>query len=94
MQCLSVLHTIRKLIEYSLKNFCKSNVYSYCFWDIAVHNYQNKLDNACFQHDIAYGNFEDLPKRKTAGKVLRGKAFSIAKSTKYNAYQRGLGLMF
>ena len=47
-----------------------------------------------FQHDIAYGNFEDLPKRKTAGKVLRGKAFSIAKSTKYNAYQRGLGLMF
>ena len=47
-----------------------------------------------FQHDIAYGNFEDLPKRKTAEKVLRGKPFSIAKSTKYNPYQRGLGLMF
>ena len=47
-----------------------------------------------FQHDIAYGNFEDLPKRKTAEKVLRGKAFSIAKSTKYSAYQRGLELMF
>ena len=22
--------------------------------------YRNDLDKACFQHDIAYGNFEDL----------------------------------
>ena len=22
--------------------------------------YQNKLDKACFQHDMAYGNFKDL----------------------------------
>ena len=31
------LHTIRKLVEYSLKNVvCKGNVYSYRFRDIAV----------------------------------------------------------
>ena len=26
------------------------------------HIYQNKLDQACFQHDMAYGDFEDLTK--------------------------------
>ena len=29
------------------------------------YNYQNELDKACFQHDMAYGDFKDLP-RKTA----------------------------
>ena len=28
-------------------------------------NYQNGLAKACFQHDMAYGDFKDLP-RKTA----------------------------
>ena len=25
--------------------------------------YQNKLDNACFKHDMAYGYFKYLPRR-------------------------------
>ena len=25
--------------------------------------YQNELDKACFQHDIAYGDFKDLARR-------------------------------
>ena len=25
--------------------------------------YQNELDEACFQHDMAYGDFRDLPRR-------------------------------
>ena len=25
--------------------------------------YKNKLDKACFQHDIAYGDFKDLARR-------------------------------
>ena len=25
--------------------------------------YQNKLDKACFQHDMAYGDFKDLNRR-------------------------------
>ena len=33
--------------------------------------YKNELDRACFQHDMAYGNFKDLPKRAAADKVLR-----------------------
>ena len=51
--------------------------------------YQNKLDKACFQHDVAYGHFKDLPKRTAFDKVLRDKAFSIAKNLKYDEYQRG-----
>ena len=31
--------------------------------------YKNKLDKACFQHDMAYGDFKDLSKRTTADKV-------------------------
>ena len=50
--------------------------------------YKNELDNVCFQHDTAYGDFKDLKKRTAAYKVLRDKAFSIAKNTKYDGYQR------
>ena len=42
--------------------------------------YQNKLDKTCFQHDMAYGDFKDLTKRITFDKILRDKAFNIAKS--------------
>ena len=31
--------------------------------------YRNKLDKAYFQHDIAYGYFEDLARRTKSGKV-------------------------
>ena len=27
------------------------------------HIYQNALDKACFQHDMAYENFKDLPRK-------------------------------
>ena len=33
--------------------------------------YKNELDTACFQHDMAYGDFKDLTKRTSADKVLR-----------------------
>ena len=32
--------------------------------------YQNKLDIACFQHDISYGAFKDLPQRIASDKIL------------------------
>ena len=41
--------------------------------------YRNELDKACFQHDMAYGDFKDLAKRTATDKVLRDKAFNIAK---------------
>ena len=52
--------------------------------------YRNELDKACFQHDMAYGDFKDLTKRTDADKILRDKAFNIAKDLKYDGYQRGL----
>ena len=54
--------------------------------------YRNELDKACFQHDMAYGDFKDL-KRTAADNVLRDKAFSIAKTPKYDGYQRSLAFM-
>ena len=55
--------------------------------------YKNELDKACFQHDMAYGDFKDLAKRTAADKVLRDKAFKIASDQKYDGYQRGLASM-
>ena len=55
--------------------------------------YQNEQDKACFQHDMAYGDFKDLTIRKASGKILPDKAFDIAKKPKYDDYQRGLDSM-
>ena len=41
--------------------------------------YKNKLDKACFQHDMAYGDFKDLAR--------------ITASPKCDGYQRGLASM-
>ena len=51
------------------------------------------LYNACFQHDIAYGDFKDLAKRTASDKILNDKAFSITKKPKYHGYQKGLSSM-
>ena len=32
--------------------------------------YKNELDKACFQYDMAYGDFKDLTRRTAADKVL------------------------
>ena len=55
--------------------------------------YRNELDKACFEHGMAYGDFKDLKKRTAANKVLKDKAFNIAKDPKYDGYQRGLASM-
>ena len=55
--------------------------------------YKNELDKACFERDMAYGDFKDLAKRIAADKVLRDKAFKIASDQEYDGYQRGLASM-
>ena len=55
--------------------------------------YQNELNKACFQHDMAYRDFKDLNRRTFANKVLCDKAFNIAKDPKYDGYQHGLASM-
>ena len=41
---------------------------------------------------MTYGDFNHLNKIAAADKVLRDKAFNIAKNSKYDGYQRGLAL--
>ena len=48
--------------------------------------YKNKLDKACFQHNMAYGKSKDLIKRTQSGKVLKDKAFEITNNPKYDGY--------
>ena len=53
----------------------------------------NELDKACFTHDAGYSDSKDLTKRTVADKILKNKAFDIAKDPKYDGYQRGLASM-
>ena len=39
---------------------------------------------------MAYGDLKDLTRRAVSNKVLRDKAFNIAKNSKYGGYQRDL----
>ena len=68
------------------KNFKETGVSRYI--------YQKELDEACFQHDMGYGDFKDSNRRTAADTVLRDRAFDIAKRPKYDGYQRGLASMF
>ena len=42
--------------------------------------YQNELDKACFERDMAYGDFKDSTKRTVSDKTLHDKAFNVAKT--------------
>ena len=55
--------------------------------------YKNEFDKDCFQHDMACKDFKYLARRTTFEKVLRDKAFNIAKNPIYGGYQRGLASM-
>ena len=46
--------------------------------------YQKALDKACFQHDMACGDFKDLSRRTVLDQVLRDKAFNITKNPQYD----------
>ena len=55
--------------------------------------YRNELDKACFQHDSAYADHEDLINRTKADNVLKDKPYNIASNPEYDGYQRGLTSM-
>ena len=52
--------------------------------------YKNELDKVCFQHDMAYDKAKDLVRKTQSDKVLRDKAFNIARDLKKDGYQTGL----
>ena len=55
--------------------------------------YKNELDKACFAHDVAYSDSKDLTKNTVPDKILKNRAFNIAKDPKYDGYQRRLASM-
>ena len=59
----------------------------------SIYIYKNEFDKACFIYDAANSDSKDLTKRTVADKILKNKAFDIAKDLKYDRYQRGLTSM-
>ena len=55
--------------------------------------YQNELDEACFQHNMAYGDFKDLIRATARDRILYNKLLNIAKCPKYDEYQLGFASM-
>ena len=57
--------------------------------------YQNELDKACFQHDMAYGDFKNLTRRTASDEILRILRiwYNIVINLKSDEYQRGLASM-
>ena len=56
--------------------------------------YKNELDESCFHNDMAYGDFKDIVRRTASDKVLRDKAFNIAKNPECDRDQRGLNMVY
>ena len=57
------------------------------------HLYRNELDKACFAHDAAYSESKDLAKRTISDKILKNRAYEIARYCGYDGYQRALARM-
>ena len=53
-------------------------------------SYKDDFDKACFQHDMAYGKYNNLNKRTQQDRV---KTFKSASNPKYHGYQTGLSLI-
>ena len=47
------------------------------------HLYINKLDKAYFAHDAAYSDGKELAKKAISDKVLKAKAYEIARNFRY-----------
>ena len=50
------------------------------------HLYKNELDKASFAHDVPYSDIKDLEKRSISDKILKNRAYEIAKNRKYDRY--------
>ena len=95
-KCMPVMHLRQPGFTYSVcglftKN--KERIQKFGETGDSRYTYKNELDKACFQHDMAYGHFKDLTRRKNSDKILRDRAFNIAKYPKYGRSQRGPVLM-
>ena len=55
--------------------------------------YRNELDKACFAHDATYSDGKDLAKKTISGKILKYRAYEIARNHNDGGYQRALASM-
>ena len=54
------------------------------------HLYRKEFDKARFAHDAAYSDSKDLAKRTISDKILKDRAYEIARNCNYDGYQRAL----
>ena len=52
------------------------------------HLYRTELDKACFAHDAAYSDSKNLAWRTISDKILKDRAYEIARNRGYDGYQR------
>ena len=57
------------------------------------HLYRNELEKACFAHDASYSDNKDLAKRTISDKILKDRAYDIARNRGCYGYQRALASM-
>ena len=55
--------------------------------------YRNELGKACFAHDAAYFDSKDLANRTISNKILKDRAYEIARNCNYGGYKRALASM-
>ena len=53
----------------------------------------NEPDKNYFPHDAAYSVSKDLARRNISDKILKGRAYEIARSVWYDRFQRALAIM-
>ena len=56
--------------------------------------YKNELDKACFQHDMAYGDFKDIKRRTASDEILRDKRLILLKILNMTDIKEGFLLWF
>ena len=52
--------------------------------------YETELNKACFAHDAAYADSENLAKGTVSDKILKDGTYESALNPKYDGYQKGL----
>ena len=57
------------------------------------HLYRSELDEACLAHDAIYSDSDDLAKTAISEKILKDRAYEIAKNSGYDEHQRALASM-
>ena len=57
------------------------------------HLYRNELGKACFAHDAAYSDSENVANNTISDKILKDRAYEIARNRGYDGYQKAMASM-